>query len=110
MKVKIYHQGALISGNVKVAKSFLDNLVGFMFSQRPEDDYGILFETNSIQTTFMRFDLDLVFMNSSNTVIKVIRNMKPWRFTRFYFKAKNNLRGGSSGPSGSEFRKYESDC
>ncbi len=39
----------------------------------------------------MRFDLDLVFMNSSNTIIKVIRNMKPWRFTRFYFKAKKVL-------------------
>lgn len=88
MRMKVSHNGNVISENVWLADTFWSRLIGFMFSRRPVDGTGILFETNSIHTCFMRFDLDVVFLNANNMVVKIIRNMKPWRMTRFYFKAK----------------------
>lgn len=91
MKLRIKYKGELISENIKVADNFISKLVGFMFSPEPKDDSGILFYTNSIQTHFMRFNLDVVFMDKSNRVVKIIRNLKPWRITWFYFKANRTL-------------------
>lgn len=91
MKLQVSHQGKVISSNVSLADSFFTKLMGFMFRSRPTDDTGILFKTNSIQTHFMRFDLDVVFLTKGYQVVKVIRSMKPWRMTRFYFKAKYTL-------------------
>ncbi len=90
MKVKVSHNGKIFADNVIVAKSFWLKLSGYMFRSQPHVP-GILFQTNSIQTTFMRFDLDLVFLTKEYKVVKIIRNMKPWRFTAFYFKAKWTL-------------------
>lgn len=91
MKLQVSHNGQIISRNISMADSFYTKLMGFMFCPRPSDDTGILFKTNSIQTHFMRFNLDVVFLSSSYQVVKVIRSLKPWRMTRFYFKAKYTL-------------------
>ncbi|MCL2144942.1 MAG: DUF192 domain-containing protein [Endomicrobia bacterium] len=66
--------------NIKIAeaKTFKDKFLGFMFKKTA--DYGILFEKcNSIHTFFMRFNIDVIFMDKNKTVIKEVRNLKPWR-------------------------------
>ncbi len=46
---------------------------------------GILFvASGSMQTTFMRFNLDIVFLNNEDTVVKILKEVKPWRFTKIY--------------------------
>lgn len=90
MKVNVSYNGQLFAKDIQLADSFWLKLSGYMFRSKPHVP-GILFETNSIQTTFMSFDLDLVFMNKNNQVVKIIRNIRPWRFTPFYFKAKWTL-------------------
>ena len=60
------------------AKSFRDKLMGFMFKKSA--DYAILFEKcNSIHTFFMRFNIDVIFMDKNKNVIKEVKNLKPWR-------------------------------
>lgn len=90
MKVNVSHNGKLFAANVSMATSFWLKLSGYMFRSTPHVP-GILFKTNSIQTTFMKFDLDLVFMTKDMKVIKIIKNLKPWRFTAFYWKARWTL-------------------
>lgn len=90
MKVHISYNGKLFAANVILATSFWLKLSGYMFRNMPHVP-GILFKTNSIQTTFMKFDLDLVFLTKDYQVVKIIRNLKPWRFTAFYFKARWTL-------------------
>lgn len=90
-KVNVSLNGELFAQNVLLAQSFWLKLTGYMFRGTPHVP-GIMFEPcNSIQTTFMRFDLDLVFLTKNNEVVKIIRNIKPWRFTAFYFRAKKTL-------------------
>jgi uncharacterized protein len=86
--IEIHHNSSVICVNIRFADNFMTRLLGYMFSPLPEGDDGILFSpAKSIHTFFMRFDLDVVFMKSNGEIVKIIRALKPWRMTWFYFKA-----------------------
>ena len=42
---------------------------------------------NSIHTFFMRFPIDVLFVDKNNKVIKAISSIKPFRITGIYFGA-----------------------
>ncbi len=90
-KLMVSYKDKVLSKNVTLADTFFTKLMGFMFKPRPLDDSGILFKTNSIQTHFMRFELDVVFLTKNYEVVRIIRSLKPWRITRFHLKAKYTL-------------------
>ena len=75
---KLYCQNG--SFEVLVAKSFFSRFLGLMFVS-PKNFYKALLITNcsSIHTFFMRFCIDLVFLDKNNMVLKVIDELKPWR-------------------------------
>ncbi|MDR2617015.1 MAG: DUF192 domain-containing protein [Endomicrobium sp.] len=67
-----------INIEIKVAETFFSKFLGFMFKKNV--NYALLFENcRSIHTFFMRFNLDIVFLDKENKVIKVVRNVKPFR-------------------------------
>lgn len=80
MLTDIQHNGTSIVSNVLVADSFWIRLSGYMFRNKPQVP-GILFEpAGSLQTTFMKFDLDIVFLSEDNQIVKISRSVRPWRF------------------------------
>jgi uncharacterized membrane protein (UPF0127 family) len=91
MKVNVSLNGKRFIENVVVADNFWLRLTGYMFRNSPHVPGILFFPCNSIQTTFMKFPLDLAFLDNNNRVVKVRRNMKPWRMTPLYFKAKKTL-------------------
>ena len=91
MKVKIKFQDTLISSNIQVADTPLARIIGLMFRKRPASDGLLLDPCNSVHTFFMRYPLDIVFLNKSNQIIKIIRELKPWRMTWIYWRAKKTL-------------------
>ena len=42
---------------------------------------------NSIHTFFMRFPIDVLFVNKHNQIIKANSTLKPWRLTYIYLNA-----------------------
>ncbi len=81
-----------IATKVQVANTSIQRMIGLMFSRDLGDKDGLLITPcNSIHTFFMRYNLDIVFLSRDNKVVKVIRNMKPWRMTWMYFKASKVL-------------------
>lgn len=89
--IQIEHKGKVIATNVSLADNFWDRLAGYMFRRKPHTP-GILFSpAPSIHTFFMNFDLDVIFMDGKYQILKIYRHMKPWRHTRFYFKAQKTL-------------------
>lgn len=88
-----------ISGDdsIPVAKAdtFLKRLIGLMC--RKKSDYGLLLNPcNSVHTFFMRYELDLLFLDESNRILKVMRNVKPRRITGAVRGAKTVLEYPSS--------------
>ena len=46
---------------------------------------------SSIHTCFMRFPIDVVFLDEKLSVVRVIASMKPWRFSTWVWKARSVL-------------------
>ncbi len=73
--------------NIKIAEGFLDRLIGLMGKSKIEGGGLLIKSCNSVHTCFMRFPIHVIFLSSDYKVVKVIKSMKPWRFTRMYLKA-----------------------
>lgn len=92
MKVKVCHNNLIISSDIELASTMASRLIGLMFRKAPKNSEGLLLQPcNSIHTFFMRYSLDVVFLSKKNEVVKVIRNLRPWRMTLIYFKANKTL-------------------
>lgn len=50
-------------------------------SDLPETEGLLLAPAWSIHTWFMRFPIDVVFIDREGTVLRVVERMRPWRLT-----------------------------
>jgi len=67
--------------NIKYAESFIDRLMGYMFSKKPVKREVMIFNRcNSIHTFNMRFKLDVLFLDDQNKVIKKVLSVPGSRF------------------------------
>ena len=88
LKIIHPHSNFVLTKKARIADGFSDRLMGLMFKTEMKDFDGLLIlGSNSIHTCFMRFNIDVLFLNKENKVIKIFENMKPWRFTWMYLKA-----------------------
>ena len=46
---------------------------------RLDPEEGLLFRTSSVHTSFMRFPIDVVFLDGELEVVKIVSSMKAWR-------------------------------
>ncbi len=59
-----------------IAKSFTQRLIGLMFKNNV--NYSLLFlNCNKIHTFFMKFNLDLLYIDLNNKIVKIKKNIKP---------------------------------
>ncbi len=78
--------------NAVKAESFISRLVGLLSYSHLEKGHGILFtDTNSIHTFFMRFAIDVVFLDRNGVVQKTVANLKPWRIVAPVLSARHCL-------------------
>lgn len=84
----------VICQRMKKAKSAYARMKGLMFtSSFNEDDFdGLMLEPcNSIHSFFMKMQFHAVFLDKQNSIVKILKSMKPWRFSRMYLKANKVL-------------------
>ncbi|MGH1468854.1 MAG: DUF192 domain-containing protein [Bdellovibrionales bacterium] len=81
---------ALVADDLLIADSFYTRLMGLMGKASFSNEKAMLFKGHpSIHTCFMRFPIDVVFLDKNMVVTDVIENLKPWRFTSpFRFQSK----------------------
>jgi len=60
------------------AKTFTEKLIGLMFKKTFEG-YFLLDRCKSIHTCWMLFSIDVLAIDSNNTVIDIKKNVQPWR-------------------------------
>ena len=62
------------------AQGIWGSFMGLMFKQSIPDGFGLLFQpAKGIHSQFMRFPIDLVFLDKTNRVTKIREAMRPWR-------------------------------
>lgn len=88
----VAENGIVLAQEVEVASAFFKRLKGLMF--RPSMSMGkamLLSPCPQIHTCFMRFSLDVLFLDKNGTVLYVIENMKPWRISPIVCHAAQTL-------------------
>lgn len=74
--------------NLKLANGFLQKFKGLMGRKKLNKSEGLmLFSCSSIHTCFMRFPIDVVFLNMDYEVIALKKGVRPWRMVNFIKKA-----------------------
>lgn len=92
MKLIVERSGALVADQVDRAETFWTRLVGLLGHQRLAPGHGLLIAPcNSVHTFFMRFTIDVAFLDKQGNVIRTVANLKPWRATKIYPKAHATL-------------------
>lgn len=79
-----------IASEVDKAASYIDRMIGLLGRKNIPEKYGLwITPCKSIQTFFMRFPIDVVFLSSSLQVVRVMRNVKPFRISPIVFSAQS---------------------
>ncbi|MCX6645177.1 MAG: DUF192 domain-containing protein [bacterium] len=62
----------------RLAGTFLTRFIGFMGQKPPQNRNGLLIRPcNSIHMFFMRFAIDVVFLDKEFNIVKLVRNLMP---------------------------------
>ncbi|HUF54426.1 MAG TPA: DUF192 domain-containing protein [Dehalococcoidia bacterium] len=73
-------KGTVVAEELAVARSFRSRFRGLMLRKALADDAGLLIEPSaSVHTAFMRFPIDVIFLDRDLNVVKVAENLRPYR-------------------------------
>jgi uncharacterized membrane protein (UPF0127 family) len=69
-----------VAGQCRVARGIVQGILGLHLLPRLQAGEGLLLPgATTIDTTFMGYPIDLVFLNRERRVTRVVHEMKPWR-------------------------------
>lgn len=73
-------KGTAVAEDVRIARSVWSRFWGLMGKKELSAGQGLLIDPcSSIHMFFMRFPLDVVFLDREMRAVKVVRGIKPWR-------------------------------
>ncbi len=85
-------QGAVVASRVEEASSWGRRLKGLLGRSHLGAGEGLhIAPCNSIHMFFMRFPIDVAFLDAGGKVIRAIHGIRPWRATRIYLEAHSAL-------------------
>jgi len=68
--------------NIEVAGSFFSKLTGLIFKKNLKRGSGFLIENcNTIHTLWMRFSIDVLYLDKDGSILHILHSVKPFRFT-----------------------------
>ncbi len=66
--------------DIYVAESFFERFKGLMFTPKEKSCNLLIKNCNSIHTCFMKFNIDVFCLDRDFKVVKIYKNIKPFRF------------------------------
>ena len=92
MKCTHIKTGVVLAQSVEQARTFRARLLGLMGRKNLAPHTALLLEPcPQIHTCFMRFDIDVIFLDVQNRAVAVVENIKPWRMSKFYSADRRTL-------------------
>lgn len=72
--------GTALLDRVRVARTFSQRLLGLLGQEGLAPGEGLLIvPCNSVHTCFMRYPIDVAFMDCRGVVLALAQNLRPWR-------------------------------
>lgn len=88
MKIINQTKNTTIAREAIVAETLFQRIKGLLGKKQLAEGQAIILRPcSSIHTLFMRFAIDVIFVDKNNIVIKAIAHLKPFRLTYIYFHA-----------------------
>jgi hypothetical protein len=89
MKIINVNKNYILADKIFLSDKFLARLMGLLsFKSFDKNQAMILRPSNSVHTFFMRFPIDVLFVDKNNSIVRIVRHMKPFRVTGVYLKSK----------------------
>lgn len=83
--------GACVASDLELARSMWARSRGLLGRSGLPEGGGMRFDgTNSIHMLFMRFAIDVAYLDRDGRVLKVVHDLSPWRFSS-HFRAKTTI-------------------
>jgi len=82
-------KGVVIAQQAKIASSLGERMKGLLGKRSLSANEALILKPcSSIHTFFMRFPIDIIFLDRDSKVKRVIQNMPPFRLSRLVFGAR----------------------
>jgi uncharacterized membrane protein (UPF0127 family) len=99
-EIALTRNGERVCPHCRLAKTPLRRMKGLLGRRALSADEGLLLEpASSVHTWFMRFPIDVVFLDRELRVLRIAENVVPWRFA-----AKRGARSALELPAGAAAR------
>jgi len=86
------NRGTVLADSLDVADSFVKSMIGLMGKACLKKGHGLWIKPcQSVHTFWMRFPIDVLFLDKNGVVIHFIESMKPFRVSRHVLKARSVL-------------------
>lgn len=86
MNVYNSSKNIVIATQVKVAKNFFTRTIGLLSRKSLSKEEGLVIKPcSSIHTFFMKFAIDVLFINKKGQIIALYENVKPWKILPLHF-------------------------
>jgi hypothetical protein len=80
MRVQNVTRGAELAADARVARSYWSRIVGLLGRSSLKPGEALIIEPcSSVHTAFMRFTIDVLYIDASGQVVKAVRELKPFR-------------------------------
>jgi uncharacterized membrane protein (UPF0127 family) len=96
-------RGTLLTERCRIARSLKDRTIGLLGTNGLAAGHGLWIERSpSIHMFFMRYAIDVVFIDRHGRVVRVVENLRPWRIVAWVRGARDciELPAGSVRPTG----------
>jgi hypothetical protein len=88
MKITNKTKGTTLADNAYLAADLFSRLKGLLGRKcLREGEALIIRPSNSIHTFFMRFAIDVLFVDRQNKIIAALKDILPWRVSPVYWNA-----------------------
>jgi uncharacterized membrane protein (UPF0127 family) len=72
--------GVVVCERCELADGTLSRMRGLLGREALEPGTGMLLSREpSVHTFFMRFPIDVVFLDKAKTIVKIVHDLRPWR-------------------------------
>jgi uncharacterized protein len=88
LKILNLTRSTILAEKAVIADSLFSRLQGLLGRDSLASSEGLILKPcDSIHTFFMRFPIDVVFVDKNNRVIRLYHSLKPWRLSGIFLRA-----------------------
>ncbi len=82
MRITNGTKGTELASDARIAHSYASRMVGLLGkSALPPGEALVIEPCTSVHTAFMRFTIDVLYVDPSRRVVKAVSNLRPFRFS-----------------------------